>query len=348
MKTAIFLFCATFSAAAEIIVNQPAELPQALRGLKAGDVLQIGPGEYPGGHHIAEIEGLTIAALDPKNPPRFIGGANGFHFSRCARLTLRNLDFNGQTSNGLNLDDGGDGKAVTGITLEHLRISDVGPRGNHDGIKCSGLDQLTIRGCEITGWGGQGIDCVGCHHVLITGCKFTGKEGFSATAGVQFKGGSSDVVVEKCHFKNGGERPLNLGGSTGLEYFRPLGAKYEAARLIARENVIEGSSCAAAFVGVDGAEFSGNTVLFPQRWIFRLLQETTAEGFIPSRNVLVKENRVVFRRADIREFVNIGGGTAPETFRFEKNTWFAEDRPADSRPRLPVPEKDGVHGTDPR
>lgn len=119
-------------------------------------------------------------------------------------------------------------------------------------------------------------------------------------------------------FQRRGERPLNLGGSTGLEYFRPLGAKYEAARLIARENVIEGISCAAAFVGVDGAEFSGNTVLFPQRWIFRLLQETTAEGFIPSRNVLVQGNRVVFRRADIREFVNIGGGTAPETFRFER------------------------------
>jgi hypothetical protein len=40
----------------------------------------------------------------------------------------------------LNLDDGGDlANPVTGITIEHVEISDIGPKGNHDGIKCSGL-----------------------------------------------------------------------------------------------------------------------------------------------------------------------------------------------------------------
>jgi hypothetical protein len=50
----------------------------------------------------------------------------------------------------------------------------------------------------------------------------------------------------------------------------------------------------------------------------------------------------------IRSDVNVGGGTAPETFVFEGNRWFAEDRPEASRPRLPVAEKEGVYGTDPR
>jgi polygalacturonase len=224
----------------------------------------------------------------------------------------------------------------------------IGPQGNHDGIKCSGLENITIRDCTITGWGGQGIDFVGCHRSLITACRFEGKEGFSASAGIQLKGGTSDVTVEKCHFVNAGERPFNIGGSTGLDYFRPLGATFEAARIIVRENVIEGGLSAAAFVGVDGAEFTNNTILFPEKWVFRILQETNEPGFVPCRNVLVKSNDIVFRREQVRIEVNVGSGTAPETFRFEGNRWFAEDRPDASKPCLPTAEDAGVYGKDPR
>jgi hypothetical protein len=183
---------------------------------------------------------------------------------------------------------------------------------------------------------------------LVTGCRFVGKPGFRATIGVQIKGGSSGVVVEKCRFENAGERPLNIGGSTGLKFFRPPGAKHEAKDITVRGNHIEGSLCAAAFVGVDGALFEDNTILFPSRWIFRILQENRAEGFVPCRNGIVRGNRIVFRRADIREDVNMSPGVAAETFRFENNRWFAEDRPAASKPRLPVEETGGVYGTDPR
>ncbi len=251
----------------------------------------------------------------------------------------------GQSLNGLNLDDGGDlAHPVIGITLDHVEVSDIGPEGNHDGIKCSGLDKATIRDCTITGWGGQGIDLVGCHHTLITGCRLIGKEGFSAGAGIQLKGGTSDIIVEKCHFKNAGQRPLNLGGSTGLSYFRPQGAKYEAARLIVRNNTIEGSLCSAAFVGVDDATFIGNTIVYPEKWIFRILQETKVAGFVPCRNVLIKDNRITFRRAQVQTEINIGEGTLPETFRFENNSWLAEDKPQASKPKLPVEEIGGVYG----
>jgi hypothetical protein len=349
MRTLLFLLLGGWAAADEIVVRDVASLRTALRDLKPGTTLKIAPGDYPGGHSVSGVEKLTIEALDAKNPPHFKGGGNAWHFSRCNDLTLRNLRISGQTGNGLNLDDGGDlANPVTGITIERVDISDIGPKGNHDGIKCSGLDKLTIRDCTITGWGGQGVDFVGCHHSLITGCRFIGKEGFTASAAVQLKGGTSDVIVEKCHFTNAGERPLNIGGSTGLPYFRPQGAKHEAARITARDNVIEGSLCAAAFVGVDGAEFSGNTILFPTKWIFRILQETKEPGFAPCRNVLLKDNRIVFRRAQVQIDINIGDGTSPETFRFENNRWFAEDRPQSSKPKLPFEEKNGVYGVDPR
>jgi len=336
---------AVLAQANDLIVRDAASLRDALRDLKPGTTLKIAPGEYPGGHAVSGIEKLTIEALDPKQPPVFKGGKTGFQFSRCADLTLSHLHITGQSLNGLNLDDGGDlAHPVTGITLDHIEVSDIGPQGNHDAIKCSGLDNATIRDCTITGWGGQGIDFVGCHRSLITGCRFIGKEGFSASAGIQLKGGTSDVTVEMCHFTNAGERPLNLGGSTGLPYFRPQGAKHEAARLIVRNNTIEGSLCAAAFVGVDGAEFVGNIIVYPEKWIFRILQETREPGFVPCRNVLIKDNRLTFRRSQVQTDINLGEGTAPETFRFENNHWYAEDKPQASKPQLPVEEKGGVYG----
>lgn len=336
---------AAYVQANEVIIRDAASLRSSLRDLKPGTTLKIGPGEYPGGHAIAGIEKLTIEALDSKQPPVFKGGKTGFQFSRCIDLTLRHIRITGQSLNGLNLDDGGKlSDPVTGITLDHVEVSDIGPDGNYDGIKCSGLDQATIRHCTVTGWGGQGIDFVGCHRTLITDCRFIGKEGYYATAGIQLKGGSSDIIVENCRFTNAGQRPINLGGSTGLPYFRPQGAKYEAARLVVRNNTIEGSLCAAAFVGVDGAEFINNTIVYPEKWIFRILQEQKAPDFAPCRNVLVKDNHITFRRSQVQTDLNIGAGTAPETFRFENNHWLAEDKPQASKPKLPVEEKGGVYG----
>ena len=168
--------------------------------------------------------------------------------------------------------------------------------------------------------------------------------GFTASAAIQLKGGTSGIIVEKCRFLNAGERPLNIGGSTGLAYFRPSGTKHEAASIVVRDNHIEGSPCAAAFVGVDGAEFSNNTILYPTKWIFRILQETREPGFAPCRNVLIKNNRFTFRRSQVQTDVNLSDGTAPETFRFESNHWLAEDRPTASQPKLPTQETAGTYG----
>lgn len=333
----------------EIIVRTPAELRTALGSLANGSVLKIGPGEYPGDHSVTGIEGLKIEALDPAKPPVFRGGNTAWQFSRCPNLMVRNLVAIGQSMNGLNFDDGGQrDKPVTGVTMEGLEVRDVGPSGNHDAIKISGLDQMVVRNCKIEGWGGQGIDMVGCHRVTIFGCELKGKDGFSATAGVQMKGGCSDITVEKCRFINAGERAINLGGSTGMPYFRPVDAKFEARAIVVRDNLIEGSLCAAAFVGLDGGEFSGNTILFPEKWIFRILQETRAEGFPPCRDVVIKRNRIIFRRAQVGTEINVGPNTAPETFTFTENHWFAENRPAASKPKLPSVETGGIYGTDPR
>lgn len=343
----VLLNLLTFQAGhgAVVEIRNAAELKAALAQPAAGDVWKVHPGDYPGGHYVRGIDRLTIEAADPARPPRFTGGTNAWQFTRCAGLTLRSLSCRGQTGNGFNLYDGGPGGGdVPGITLENLTISEIGPTGNFDGIKCSGLSGLTIRGCTIEGWGGQAIDLVGCHRVLITGCRILGKPGFSQHTGPQFKGGCEEVVLEKCTFIDAGGRPIQAGGSTGRDFFRPPGARYEARRIIIRGNRIEGGDCACAFTGVDGAEFNNNTIIRPRKWFFRILTETRVEGFPPARNVTLTGNRFTYRSSEVRVPVNIGPDTAPETFRFIDNSWFNEDKPEASRPELGIPETGGIHG----
>jgi len=352
MKTsllaALCLLAVTPVFAATIQVEDAAALKAALPKLKSGDILKIGPGEYPGGHSVTGVAKLTVEALDPKSPPLFKGGKQAWHFSRCEGLTLRDLHCSGQSANGVNIDDGGKlTEPVKGTVLERLVVSDIGPDGNFDAIKCSGLQDLRIEDCEISGWGGQAIDFVGCSDARITGCRFIGKPGFSQHTGPQFKGGCRDVMIEKCFFKNAGQRPIQAGGSTGLDFFRPPGVKYEAFRIYIRDNTIEGGMCACAFTGVSEAEFTGNIILRPEKWIFRILQETKAEGFQACGKVKVSGNKITFRREQVATEINISDGTAPETFRFEGNEWFAEDKPEDSKPKLPAEETGGVYGKKP-
>ena len=331
-----------------ISVNNAAELRDALKAINPGTVLRLAPGEYGSGYHVRDAKDLTLEGIPQSDPPTFTGGNVAIQFSNCSGLLVRRLAIRGQRDNGLNLDDGGEAQRPRGITIEDVSVAEIGPKGNHDGIKCSGLEDLTIRNCELRGWGGQGVDLVGCHKVLINGCTLKGVEGFSASAGIQIKGGSSKVTVEGCTLIAAGERPINAGGSTGADYFRPRDASSEASDVVIRGNQIQGGACAVAFVGIDGGVFEDNTVLFPERWMIRILQENTGPTMVACRDVQVRSNRFLFKRGVLREDINIGPGTASETFRFERNHWYAEDMPNRSKPRLPTEAVSAIYGTDPR
>ena len=141
---------------------------------------------------------------------------------------------------------------------------------------------------------------------------------------------------------------MNLGGSTGLQFFRPLGAPYEARALHAIANVVVGSDAPVAFVGCDACLVANNTFWLPQRWFARILQETTDPGFIPCRDGRFINNITVFDRARVSaENVNVGPGTDAASFTFTTNLWFARDDPSFPGPNLPAPETGGIVGRDP-
>ncbi|MCS7264032.1 MAG: right-handed parallel beta-helix repeat-containing protein [Armatimonadetes bacterium] len=342
-----------------LVVKNSHELKRAIINARPGTKILLASGEYEGGLFFQNVKGepnkpIVIEALDPTKPPVIKGGDECLHFSDAAYLELRNLVLVGARYNGLNIDDGGTFETPSHhIKLSGLTVSNIGPKGNCDGIKLSGVTDFHIERCIIERWGdgGQGIDMVGCHNGVIENCtlKFEDDKGY----GVQAKGGSSNITIRKCKFEHAGARSVQIGGSTGLQFFRPplkAGETHAEARNILVEGcTFIGSTAAIAFVGVDGAIVRFNTIYRPKRWAFRILQETRAEGFVPCRNGVVTDNLIVFRSDEWFEGgVNIGPETAPKTFVFARNWWYCLDKPELSRPNLPVPEKEGVYGIDPK
>jgi len=344
------LLCIVFPAVGQTVADNTS-LANALKNAMPGSVIKLQSGTYRGGV-FADLQGtkdkpIVIEAAG-KEKPIIEGGTSGLQISKAKYVTVRNLRLRGAAGNGINIDDG---KTVdhssVGVVLEGLEVEDVGPVGNCDGIKLSGLKEFVVRDCIVTGWGGNGIDLVGCRDGVIERCTLTGKEGFNPATGPQIKGGSSNVIIRNCRFDRAGQRAVNIGGSTGLEFFRPLDAPFEAKDITVENNVFMGSEAAAAFVGVDGAVFRHNTIIDPGKWVFRILQESRDARFTRCRNVNVERNLIVYRRAAVRTAVNIGPETLPATFAFKENWWWCSDSPT-TRPDLPTEEQRGVFGQDPK
>ena len=335
-----------------ILVTNQAELSKAIQRLTGGMTIELAPGKYRGGLYLRNVSGtaespIVITSKNPKDPSIIDGGETGIHLSNCQHIQLKHLRFQNALSNGINIDDGGDpSESSSHIQLQRLTIENVGPKGNRDAIKLSGVQDFQVIECNIENWGdaGSAIDMVGCKNGSVLNCRFIFRESIPAN-GLQTKGGTSNVTIESCRFLRAGSRALNIGGSTGRAYFRPINAPYEAKQIIVRNCTIIGSDAAVAFVGVDGATFEGNTIYRPSRWIFRVLQESTGSEMIPCRDVTIENNLIIFEQKQIRSHLNIGAGTSPETFQMRGNHWYCIDQPGQSRPSgLPVTETAGVYG----
>lgn len=331
----------------EICVADSAGLREALGQLGPGTTLSLEPGVYRGGVYLHRVNGtadapIVIQGLDPNDPPVFRGGGGqAIHLADCSYITLRHLRVEGFPLNGINIDDGGTYETpAQHIVLEDITILETGPEGNHDALKMSGVDHFVVRRSYFEGWGGSAIDMVGCHHGIVEDCTFVGGEGFSQDNAIQLKGGTRDILIHRCSFTDCGHRAINLGGHTGLQFFRPAVGDYEAKDITIAGNRFFGSTTPVAWVTASGGHFHHNTIVLPERWVLRILQETTDPQFKPCHGGIFEDNLVIFD-SRVRVFVNVGPGTSPETFIFRRNAWCDVD--GSRRPSLPVPETDGVY-----
>jgi hypothetical protein len=128
------------------------QLRRALADAVPGTAIRIAPGIYRGGISARGPRGepgrpIILAAADSVRPPVFEGGNSGLHLSNSAYVELHGLVVAQVRGNGLNIDDGGTLDSPSHhILLRNLVIRDIGPTGNRDGIKLSGV---TISGSRI-------------------------------------------------------------------------------------------------------------------------------------------------------------------------------------------------------
>ncbi|MBI4601464.1 MAG: right-handed parallel beta-helix repeat-containing protein [Planctomycetes bacterium] len=345
---------------ADVRVRDSEALRRAASGAAPGTRILLEPGEYAAGIFLTGLKGeagkpIVIAGADRERPPVIRGGGTGMQLTDPVHVELADLVVTGASANGINIDDGGSyDTPARHVVLRRLRVTDVGPRGNHDGIKLSGLDDFRVEDCAIERWGtggGSAIDMVGCHRGVIEGntLRHTDEEG---STGIQAKGGSSAIAIRGNRFERAGGRAVNIGGSTGLQYFRPPlregdGERFEAREILVEGNTFTGGGAPVAFVGADACVVRFNTIYRPRRWALRILQETREPGFAPCRRGELTDNIVAFRAGEWGGAANVGPATAPETFAFARNVWHAIDEPARSRVKLPAAEKDGSYGVDP-
>ncbi|MBK9336120.1 MAG: DUF5123 domain-containing protein [Lewinellaceae bacterium] len=327
-----------------------ANLTSAANNAAPGDTILLHAGTYPGGLHITNLQGTAGAWITIRNAPGetvlFEGGGNAIQFTDPAWLHLRGLIFQHQTGNGLNTDDGGTYTTPAhDIIFEDCTFRNISATGNNDLLKLSGLDHFQILRCTIQNGaaGGSGIDMVGCHHGLIRACYF---ENLGSNA-IQTKGGCADIQIERNFFRNGGQRTLNLGGSTGLAFFRPDTAHFEAADIRVFSNIIVGSWAAVAYVGAVNVRVENNTIYNPQNWVLRILQETVDPDRFLECGDNTFRNNIVHLDHNLNTETNIGPNTRPETFVFSNNLWFNTALPNWSGPDIPTADPNMVLNQNP-
>lgn len=324
-----------------------ATLEQASQSALPGDTLQFANGVHAGGGYILGLQGTSTEWITIRGEQAgsaiIRGGSNGFQLSDPRYLRIEDLVFEAQTGNGLNIDDGG----TIETPAHHLEIRNcewraMNATGNNDQLKMSGIDDFSVTSCRFFDGaaGGSMIDMVGCHRGVFSDNLFQN----AGSNCIQNKGGTSEIVIERNRFLQGGQRAINIGGSTGLQFFRPPGVDYEASNISVYSNFFEGSVAPIAYVGAINSRVINNTIIRPERWAIRILQESV-EGFQPAGNNSFINNIVVF--SSTQPAINIGSNTAPETFTFSNNLWYNPDNSSWTGPNTPVSEPGRILGQDP-
>ena len=347
------LFAITFVNSRTIYVGSDLQI-KTLQSASAiagpGDIIIIKNGTYLNRENIVNLNGepdnpIIIHAED-EGKVIYSGQSEAWHLSSCSYLFIIGIVFEKQTANGVNIDDSGNvyGSAHN-ITIKNCTFHNINATGNNDLLKISGLEYFLIENCIFSNGaaGGSGIDMVGCHRGKIIGNNFENL----GSSGIQAKGGTQFINILQNTFTDAGNRTINLGGSTGLAYFRPPDAKFEAANILVQSNVFIGSWSPIAYVGCTNVKVVNNTIYRPINWVFRILQETVDTSRFVSCGNNEFSNNIIYFGNGLNRIVNIGPNTAPETFTFSNNLWFNYEDDNFSNPQLPQNESNGIIQKDP-
>lgn len=328
-------------------------IQSAIAQAQPGDTVLIHPGTYSTNTYIVEKNGtiddpIVITGVS-QDSVIISGPSSSMQFVDCSHITVQNLTMRGQKGNALFFDDAGTIETPSrNITVRNVVFSDMegASNVNTNFLKMAGVDDFFIRDCQFDRGPVKSlcVDLVGCHEGYIRNCILRG----STDGGIQAKGGSQFIDIISNTFVDCGDRAINIGGSTGLPFFRPADATFEASNIYVYTNTFVGCRASVAFAGAVNSEVVHNTIVNPTAWPFRILQESVDPNrFEACGNNLIRNNIIVFRNT-LNAHFNVGPNTAPGTFTVSHNLWYNSDVPSRSNENIaPVMETMSVYGEDP-
>jgi hypothetical protein len=197
------------------------------------------------------------------------------------------------------------------------------------------LDYVYIENNDVSGSIDNAvIDGVGVRHGICRGNDVHDPK--PGAHGIFYKGGSSNVVIEKNLVRGiRGNVALQIGGNTGAQYFDPANGDHEVVNQVVRNNVIvDCNDTAIEFRGAKGAKVYHNTIITQTTYaVFQFAYGFTKSGGESSNtDIDIGNNLVIATTSKPQYAINKTTGGA---IRFHRNLW-AGDYTNGEYPSIPM------------
>ncbi|MBN2070331.1 MAG: right-handed parallel beta-helix repeat-containing protein [Candidatus Krumholzibacteriota bacterium] len=337
-------------------------------GLPGGDTIYVHEGTYlneprAGGYQLyGEPDAWTyLMGVPGEDNPVFAAlptaGFTALHSDWPAlnHFVLKRLTFKktNPTEGAHNINiysDDWDEEAVHHVVIDSCIF--YNQRVNSEMIKMAGVDNFVIRNCYANGSNATSIAFagVGCHNGEVVSCRIDS----CMQGGIQFKGGSSEIVIRNNVINMASFTGVNMGGDTGTDHLRPSidemeEPTYEAKGIDVYSNVLIDCVVPFAFNTARDCRFYNNMVITTDLtrnaeglyesvgvvWI----RHTSDWCPNASRNCLVANNIFYFNEVrngyqniffQLTSDNNYDEDDYASTFRFHNNLWYCYENPAES------------------
>ena len=305
-----------------------ATIARAIKLAAPGTAIRIMPGIYTENLYTSNLRGNA-------DNPIWIGGVPGMERPQMRRIRivggsyiiLHDMVLTGREQP-VNLDDGGkrsNPQAAYNYVLRSIYAY------NNDSVtfKFAGVNYVWIIDCEIGQIPGKGnvaaIDFVGCDNAVVA---YNYIHSIDSGYAIQLKGSSYHGDIHNNFFVNAGKRGVQMGGSTGADYYRPplTDSTYEARYIRTYSNIFINGEMPFLFSSSRDCFFVNNTVVNAGGNLFRTVKEnnSVANGGNPHYNTVA--NNIFFNSGNGWVSGKVGDANGA-TNTLERNLFFPKGTP---------------------